>query len=68
MNKFPERLKALRVENNLTQTELAKQIGFTQTGIARWEAGERNPSIEMLIVLARFFKVSIDYLVGFVEY
>lgn len=64
MNKFSERLKELRFENNLTQAELAKKAGITQSGIAKWEAGVRSPSIDTLILLAKFFDCSIDYLVG----
>ena len=64
MNKFSERLKELRLEKSLTQVELSKKTGISQAGIAKWETGDRSPSIDCLIALAKFFKVSIDYLVG----
>lgn len=64
MNKFAERLKELRIEKNLKQSDLAKQISVTQPAIAKWETGERSPSIDILIVLAKFFGCTIDYLVG----
>ena len=64
MNKFSERLKELRLEKNLTQTELAQETGISQAGIAKWETGDRNPSVDCLIILAKFFGVTIDYLVG----
>lgn len=65
MNKFSERLKELRIEKNLTQGDLAKQTGMTQSGIAKWETGVASPSIDMLIALAKIFGCSIDYLVGY---
>lgn len=64
MNKFAERLKELRIEENLTQTELAKRTGLTQTAIGKWEQNKRTPSVEALYILCQFFKVSADYLIG----
>lgn len=65
INKFSERLLDLRKLKGLSQTELAKNIGVvTQSAIAKWEAGDRTPSLECLIALAEFFGCSIDYLVG----
>lgn len=64
MNKFQERLKNLRIENGLTQTQLAQKTGISQAGIAKWETGDRNPSIDCLIALAKFFNCSVDYLIG----
>ncbi len=39
MSKFKERLKEIRLDHNLTQTELAKQTGISQAAIAKWETG-----------------------------
>lgn len=64
MNKFAERLKELRQEKNLTQTELAKETGLSQTGIGKWESNKRTPSIDVVIILCNYFKVSSDYLIG----
>ena len=61
---YNERLKELRKEMALTQTELAKRIGATQRQISFWESGQIEPGIFWLIKLADFFDVSIDYLVG----
>lgn len=66
-NLFKTRLKELREENNLTQTKLSIETGISQTGIAKWEKGSRTPSMECLIILAKYFCVSIDYLVGLVD-
>lgn len=64
MNKFAERLKELRIENNLSQSKLAKELGVSQAAIARWEANLQIPNIEIAIVVAKFFDVSTDYLLG----
>ena len=67
MNKFSQRIKELREEYNLTQEQLGEIIGYTQSGIARWEQAERQPDINMLIKLSKFFNVSVDYLVGNID-
>ncbi len=61
---FNKRLKGLRLEVGLTQTELAKRIGATQRQVSFWESGQIEPNIFWLIKLADFFDVQIDYLVG----
>ena len=64
MNKFSERLKEIRIEKGLSQTVLSAKTGISQAAIAKWETGDRTPSMDCLIILAKFFQVSIDYLVG----
>ena len=61
---FKERLKALRNEKNVTQEQMAEETQLSQAGIAKWETGDRTPTMECLIILAKYFKCSIDYLVG----
>ena len=61
---FPDRLKGLMIETNLNQNQLSRETGITQATISRWLSNERRPTIECLIVLAIYFKCSIDYLVG----
>ena len=58
------RLKELREEKNLTQLDIAKAIDTSQPNIGRWEKGLNEPSYAQLVKLAKFFNVSIDYLVG----
>lgn len=67
MNKFSERLKELRIEKNLTQSTLAKETGFSQAAIARWEAGLQVPNIEVLVAFAKYFDVTTDFLLGLEE-
>ena len=64
MSKFSERLKELRIDKNLSQRALAKETGFSQAAIARWEAELQIPNIDVLIVFAKFFDVTADYLLG----
>lgn len=64
MNKFASKFKELREEKGLSQVELAKELGFTQSAIAKWESGDRNPSLDLLVTIARYFKVTTDYLLG----
>lgn len=64
MNKFAERLKELREEKNMSELQLAKVLGVSSTTINRWERGLRVPNLDSLVLLARFFDVSIDYLCG----
>lgn len=64
MNKFKDNLKVLRQEKNLGQIELAKILGVSKGIISLWENGLREPTLSNLIAISKYFKVSIDYLVG----
>ena len=68
MNKFPERLKTLRMEQGLSQNQLASKVKVSQAAIARWEAGLQIPNIEVAIMFAQYFGVSLDYLLGLKDY
>ncbi|CAK7067036.1 helix-turn-helix domain-containing protein [Tissierella sp.] len=61
---LPIRLKNLRLENNLTQKELAEKLNMQNTAISKYELGEREPDIETINNIAEFFNVSTDYLLG----
>ena len=58
-------IKKLRAEKNITQDALATAIGVTPQAISRWENESGYPDIELLPLLADFFKVSIDELLGY---
>ena len=64
MQIFQERLKELRIASNLSARELANKIGVSFVAMYKWEKGERMPNLENLVALAKYFKVSIDYLCG----
>ena len=59
-----QRLKELRKLNNVTQKQLAEFIGASERGVQNYEQGSRKPAYDMLIAIADYFDVSIDYLVG----
>lgn len=59
-----ERIKELRLQMQLTQSELAKRTGLLQSSIAYWEIGKNVPDSNKIIILAEFFDVSTDYLLG----
>lgn len=61
---FNERLKELRIEKHMSLRQLAKETGFSDVAIGRWERGTQIPSIETLITFAKYFNVSTDYLLG----
>jgi transcriptional regulator with XRE-family HTH domain len=63
-NIFGERLKELRQERGIGQVELATKLGVSKGVISLWENGLREPTMHSLILLARFFGVTIDYLAG----
>lgn len=58
------RLRALRQARNMSQVDLAKRLGVTKQSVSNWENDNIQPSIEMLVKLARTFSVSTDYLLG----
>lgn len=64
---FCTRLKILRKEKYLSQSELAKMFNLTDRTIRNYESGERKPDSDTLIALADYFDCSIDYLVGNVD-
>ncbi len=64
MVKFSERLKELRIEKGVGQIELAKAIDVSKGIISLWENDLREPKLSNLVALAKFFDVSVDYLVG----
>lgn len=61
---FGDRLKTLRIQNNLTQEQLAHRLGLTKSVISAYETGSRMPSYDILITISRIFKVTTDYLLG----
>ncbi len=58
------RIRDLRQDRDMTQTQVAAMLGMSQTGYSKYETGENDIPTEILIKLARFYKTSIDYLLG----
>ena len=61
---FSERVKCLRLEKNLKQSDIADTLCVTKAQISDIERGRRTTTLEKAIMLADYFDVSLDYLVG----
>lgn len=59
-----ERLRELRLENRLTQMQVAIQCDITEKAYQNYELMLREPRLDILIRIADFYEVSLDYLVG----
>ena len=64
MAKLYKRIKDLREDNDLKQSEVAEQLGLYNTQYQRYERGEVNIPIDFLVDLAKFYNVSTDYILG----
>ena len=64
---FGERLKELRIERQVGQVELAKELGVSKGIISLWENGLREPKLLNLIALAKYYKTSTDYILGLTD-
>lgn len=60
---FTERLYALRREKGLSQEDLAEVVGVTRQAVQKWESGASRPDMDNLTTLARYFGVTLDYLI-----
>lgn len=64
MENFGRRIKELREERKLTQQQLAKELNIDKSTVAKYETNSISPSCQMLIIFAKYFSVSTDYLLG----
>lgn len=62
MNNIGQRIKDLREASHLSQAEIAKICGSSQATVAKTETGKTPPSVKLLLQLADYFDVSMDYL------
>ena len=67
INKLPARLRELRRERDMTQNDLAKAIMVPRVTYTHYELGKRTPDLDTIIQLARYFDVTLDYLLGVSE-
>ena len=58
------RIRDLREDKDLNQTKVAKMLGMSQTGYSKYETGENDIPTAVLIKIADFYNVSIDYILG----
>lgn len=63
-NKFPDRLRELRGIFNITQKDMAERLDLTASMLSAYETGVRNPSIEILLKIAKIYNISLDWLLG----
>jgi transcriptional regulator with XRE-family HTH domain len=66
--KLGERIKELRKEKDMTQSELSILLEVDSSLISKWELGKKRPVYEDLIKMAKYFGVTTDYLLGVEEY
>ena len=62
-----QRIRDLREDKDLNQTQVATILGMSQTGYSKYETGENDIPTQVLIHLADFYDTSVDYLLGRVE-
>ena len=63
-----KRIRELRQEKGLNQTEVAKMLGMSQTGYSKYETGENDVPTEILIKLSNYYSVSVDYILNLTDY
>ena len=64
---FKNRLKELRTAKGLSQMQLAKLLDISQSAIAKWELGKTEPTASAIIILAKFFNETTDYILGIID-
>ena len=64
---FGDKVRNLREDKDLNQTQLGKAVGMTQRKLSYIECGKCEPSVDDIVALCKFFKVSADYLLGIEE-
>ncbi len=64
MGNFPNIFKSLRQASGYTQQELSDRLGISRSRIGMYETGAREPDFETLEIIADFFNVDTDYLLG----
>ncbi len=64
MEKYIKRIRDLREDNDLTQTQIAEYLGTSQTMYARYERGANEIPVRHIIKLCKYYNVSADYILG----
>lgn len=63
-NFFGKRLRELRLDKNISQRKLGKDLNVCNQTISFWEIGSREPDLDMLLLISRYFDVSVDSLLN----
>ena len=66
MNCF-ERLRDIREDHDLTQTDVARLLGTTRQQVSKWETGVQMMGVDKYIILAKHYNISTDYLLGLID-
>ena len=64
---YYERLKDIREDNDLTQTDVAKLLQTTRQQVSKWETGAQMMGVDKYIKLAQHYNISVDYLLGLID-
>ena len=62
MVQYTDRLKYLRISNNLSQKDVANLLGCSQVAYGMYELGKRRISLDKLIILAKYYNTTLDYI------
>jgi len=61
---FPENLRTLRKEKNMSQEHLAEFLDVSRQAVSKWEQGTSYPEVEKMIMLSKYLSVSLDFLLS----
>ncbi|MBE6730649.1 MAG: helix-turn-helix transcriptional regulator [Ruminococcaceae bacterium] len=64
---YYERLKDVREDRDLTQADVAEILKTTRQQVSKWETGAQMMGVDKYIILAKYYNVSVDYLLGLIE-
>ena len=64
---YYSRLKDLREDHDLTQTDIANLLQTTRQQVSKWENGTQMMGVDKYVILARYYNVSVDYLLGLID-
>lgn len=64
---YYKRLKDVREDNDLTQSDIAELLGTTRQQVSKWENGTQMMGVDKYIKLAQHYNVSVDYLLGLID-
>lgn len=62
-----ERLRCVREDNDLTQTDIANLLKTTRQQVSKWETGVQMMGVDNYITLAKYYNISVDYLLGLID-
>lgn len=62
-----KRIRELREDHDLTQSQISKYLNMSQTGYSKYETGENDIPTKILIELAKYYNTSVDYLLGLTD-